>query len=246
MNEVQVLRRAPSPGPAMRARPFRSAADRRSRIDNLLSPAEQEELTGIATVLDYRRPGIAIFAEGEDAHFLFAADKGTVRISRHDANGNRQILSFLWHGDIFGLSENGRYINSADTVNPAIIYRFPLQRLRRLLAGKPGLQLHLLTKAVHDLRAAQRQVLVLGQLNVPQRLVLFLHDLTQHRDIYDRTAGRLSLGIGRLDIADYLGTSPEHVARAFRALEQQRILKRRGPRTVDILRPEALDVLTSR
>ncbi len=236
MNNVKVLRRAaPGTRPVIRARPFDASADRRSRIDNLLSPDEQAKLAAITTVLEYQRAGIAIYSAGEDAHFLYAIDKGFVASSRHDEEGRRQILAFMWHGDLFGLAEHGRYVNSAATASPATIYRFPLQRLRRLLAAEPRIQLHLLTKALHDLRLAQRQIVVLGQFHIYRRLASMVFDFSQHPEIFDAKTHRLVLSLTRDDIADYLGSSPEHVARAFSLLERDRVLRRITPRVIEIL-----------
>jgi CRP-like cAMP-binding protein len=236
MNDVTVLQQGrPGTNPVVRARPFDAVSDRRSRIDNLLSPQEQAELAGIGTVLEYRRGGVAIFSAGEDAHFLYAIDKGFVRVSRHDEDGHRQIIAFMWHGDLFGIAEHGRYANSAETASAATIYRFPLQKLRRLMEREPRLQVHLLTKALHELRAAQRQIVVLGQLEASRRLASLIQDFSQHREIYDPKTCRLALSLSRQDIADYLGTSPENVARAFNALEGTRVLRRVTPRIVEIL-----------
>lgn len=235
VNDVKVIRRAgPGKGPVVRARPFDAGADRRSRIDNLLSSEEQAKLASIATVLEYKRAGIAIFSQGEDAHFLYAVDKGFVKSSRHDEEGHRQILAFMWHGDLFGIAEHGHYVNTAETASPATIYRFPLQRLRRLLNAEPQLQIHLLTKALHDLRLAQRQIVALGQFHIYRRLASLVFDFSQHPEIYDAKTHRLALSLSRTDIADYLGTSPELVARAFSLLERDGILRRLTPRIIEI------------
>lgn len=45
-----------------------------------------------------------------DAHFLYAVGEGVMRISSHQEDGDRQILAFMWPGDLFGLAENGRYM----------------------------------------------------------------------------------------------------------------------------------------
>jgi CRP/FNR family transcriptional regulator, anaerobic regulatory protein len=233
-------------GPTLRARPFSAAADRSSRIDNLLSRDEQAELAKLATVLDYRRAGIAIFSEGEDAHFLYAIDRGVIRVSRHNDDGSRQVLAFMWQGDLVGLAERGRYVNSADTAGPARLYRFPLQKLRQLLLREPRLRLHMLTKAVHDLRSAQRQIVVLGQLSVPRRLATFLHDFAQHSEVSDARNRCLTLSVSRFDIADYLGTSAENVTRAFSILERDGFVRRRTSRVIEILNMRELGSFHSR
>jgi len=213
---------------------------RRPLLDNLLSPTEQAELARIATVLTYQASGITIFSEGEDAHFLYLVDDGVVRLSRHLPDGARQVLSFMWPGDLLGLAETGRYVNSAETITPATLFRFPLDRLQSLLLSQPLLQLHLLIKAAHELRNAQRQVIILGQMSNVRRLASFLLDCRQHLELFDSKTQMLRLPMSRFDIADYLGTSPESLARTFARLEQDGFVERVSPRSVRLCDADAL------
>lgn len=220
--------------PKIKARPFCIDVDDSTRVHDLLTPSQQAQLTRIATVLDYRAGNTTIFSEGEDAHFLYAIDRGAVRISRHLEDGGRQVLAFLWPGDVFGLAERGHYVNAAETLTPAILYRFPLQKLRSLLLRDAQLQLHLLVKAAHALRTAQRQIIMLGRQDTYRRLASFLLDLSQHVAFHDKSPANLSLLMSRLDIADYLGTSSETVTRAFTRLEHDGVITRSSPRSLRI------------
>jgi len=226
--------------PKIIASEFCATEPRRPVLGNLLSPAEQAELAEIATVLTYQAGGAVIFTEGEDAHFIHLIDEGVVRISRDLPDGTRQVLGFMWPGDMLGLMEAGRYVNSAETLTPATLFRLPLDRLQRLLLRKPLLQLHILKKAAHELRKAQRQLIVLGQLNNRRRLASFILDCRQHVAFFDSAARQLRLPMSRFDIADYLGISPESVARAFAALEQYGFVRRSSPRTIELVDADGL------
>jgi len=229
-------KRAKARLPKVIAREFCATGDqRRSPLGNILSPGEQTELARIATILEYQAGGVAIFSEGEDTHFLYLLDEGVVRISCHLPDGSRQVLGFMWPGDLFGLAEEGRYVNTAESLTPATIFRFPLERLRGLLHREPILQLHLLTKAAHELRRAERQIIILGQLYNVKRLASFVLDCRQHIGFFDSQARVLHLPMSRFDIADYLGTSPESIARAFAILEHKGFLRRISPRSVKLL-----------
>ena len=221
--------------PEIRARPFDRISDRPSGIENLLSPKEQQELRSIATVLDYRRGGITIFSEGEDAHFVYAIDEGVVRISRHAENGQRQILAFMVPGDLFGLPQDGIYVNTVEVVCPARIYRFPWQRLREIMVREPQLQLNLLVRVAYDLRQAQRQIMILGQQSTYQRLAIFLLEFLRYPEFYDAKRSRLSLPINRFDLADYLGIARETVARGFARLEREGLARRLKSGSIEIL-----------
>ena len=159
MNPVK--KRPARTAPEIRARIFDRVTDRPSQIENLLSPKEQDRLREIATVLEYRRGGLTIFSEGEDAHFVYAIDEGVVRVSRHAENGQRQILAFMVPGDLFGIPDAGIYANTAETVSAVRLYRFPWQQLFRIMMEEPQLQLNLLVRVAYDLRQAQRQIIIL-------------------------------------------------------------------------------------
>ena len=226
--------------PEIRARPFDKRADRPSRIENLLSPKEQRDLREIATVLDYRRGGLTIFSEGEDAHFVYAIDEGVVRISRHAENGQRQILAFMVPGDLFGIPDGGAYCNTAEAVSPARIYRFPWLRLKEIMLKEPQLQLNMLVRVAYDLRQAQRQIMILGQQSTYQRLAAFLLDFLRHPEFFNEANAQLNLPINRFDLADYLGIARETAARAFARLEREGLARRLRSGLIEILDVDGL------
>lgn len=220
--------------PEIRARLIDRTRDLPSQIENLLSRKEQVEFRKIATVLDYGRAGATVFAEGEDAHFVYSVAAGVVRISRHSDGGRRQVLALMLPGDLFGLPDAGIYVNSAEVTCPSTLYRIPWAELRKLLAREPAMQLNLLNKVAFDLREAQRRIMVLGQQNTYQRLASLLLDFALHPAFFDKTLAQVTLPLSRFDIADYLGTAPETVARGFLRLEREGLVRRVTTRVVEV------------
>lgn len=218
----------------VRARPFRGDLDGGSAVHKLLTPSEQHELERIATVLEYRAANTTIYSEDEDAHFVYVIDKGIIRITRHSEQGDRQVMAFLWPGDLFGLSDRGHYVNTAETLTPATLLRFPLQRLQSLLLRETQLQLHLLVKAANVLRETQHQIIVLGRQDSLSRVASFLLDLSHHVAFHDNAPTNLRLPMSRVDIADYLGISSETVTRALSKLEDDGLITRFSPRALRI------------
>ncbi|HEX4269869.1 MAG TPA: Crp/Fnr family transcriptional regulator [Rhizomicrobium sp.] len=243
--------KSPSPSrsklrlPEMRARPFDRKTDAPSRIENLLPRRQQARLQAIATVLDYQRGNNTIFSEGEDAHFIYAVTAGVVRISRYTESGRRQILALMLPGDVFGIPEAGIYVNSAETVCPATLYRVPWQRLHEMMLEEPEMQVSLLMRVAFDLRQAQRRIVMLGQHNIIQRLASFLLELSQHPDFYNRRSRRLEVPLSRPDLGDYLGAAAETVARALSSLERTRVIRRISPRVLEIPDIDRLRQITS-
>ena len=228
--------------PEIRARSFDSPAGT-AAIPNLLSADHQSLLKGIATLVEWGNGKGAVFTEGEDASFIYTVASGMVRISRHTESGRRQVLNFVLPGGVFGFPENGIYANSAKPVGDVVLYRLPWNRLTELLQREPQLQSTFMTRLVFDLQRAQSHLLVLGQQNVSQRIASFLLDLMQHEDFYNAGANVLLLPVSRFDLADYLGTAPETVARALARLESDKILVRLSSRQISIPQPQRLSAL---
>ena len=229
--------------PEIRARSFDQPAAQGAPLANLLSRDEQERLQSIATIVDCRRGGSHLYTEGEPARFVYFIDEGIVRTSRCAENGHRQILSFRAPGDLFGLPDSGRYVNSAETVCPARLYRLPWQRLQQMLLAEPQLQLIVLEKLSYDFRQAQARIMSLGQQNTYQRLASFILEFIQLAQFYDEKQSRLKLPVNRFDLADYIGTAPESAARAFARLESDGLVRRITSRTLEIRDVEGLKAL---
>ncbi|NII11283.1 Crp/Fnr family transcriptional regulator [Oleiagrimonas sp. C23AA] len=215
-------------------------ADEGGRLDAVLSAEDLRRLEGIASVLELPARNRLIYDQGQAAEALYFIQRGMVATSVHDGDGSRQILGFLRSGDLFGLAEQGRYISAARTLTPARLFCLPLAPLQKLLLTDARLQLHFLTKAAHDLRMAQRQMIVLGRHSVHRRLAAFLLEFLRHDDIYDAAEQRIRLPMSRTDMADYLATTPESVARAFAAMEREGWIRRYGPKSIQVLDLPAL------
>jgi len=221
-------------GPEIRARSL-DKADAATAVANLLAAEEQELLRSQATLLHFSRAEETLFSEGEVAEFVYFVAQGIVRISRCAENGHRQILAFRGSGDVFGIPDGGRYVNSAETVSAARIYRLSWTRMLELMQRNPRLQHNLLTKVAYDYRQAESRIMMLGLQNTYQRLASFILELICLPGWFDERRRQLRLPVNRFDLAGYLGTSPESTSRAFARLESEHLLKRVDSRTLEIL-----------
>ena len=227
--------RSSGPNLKIRARPIAGANVQPGAVRNLLSREQQERLLHNATTLAYRRSGSTVFSEGEAAGFIYFIDEGVIRMSRCAENGRRQILAFRVPGDLLGRPENGRYVNSAETVGPARLYRIAWLRMQQLMQADPQLQLHFLIKVADDFRQAEHRIMTLGQQNTCQRLASFILDLMVLPEFFDEKRSLLKLPVNRFDLADYLGTVTKSSERAFARLESEGLIRRVASRTIEVL-----------
>lgn len=115
-----------------------------------------------------------------------------------------------------------------------------MRELRLLLVKDAQLQLLFLTKAAHELRKAQRQMIVLGQYDPRRRLSSFLMEFLSRNEYYDPDTSIVSLPMSRRHIADYLALTQESVSRALAKMEADGLIRRLTPRIIRLedLRPE--------
>lgn len=199
-----------------------------------LSDADSAALTNFSKQVDIKSPKTILFDQGEEARKLYLLTSGIVRVSRILPDGERHVIAFHWPGDLFGMEENGHYLNHAETVTPSRVYEFSANRLYEFLLAHPQVQQAMLVKAVLSLRTAQRQLILVGRLDVLRAMAAFLVDCTEHKDYFNNQTSTLILPMSRYDIADYLGTATESVTRAMTRLEAEGLIRRTTPRELRI------------
>ncbi|HKC55434.1 MAG TPA: hypothetical protein VKC35_04900 [Vicinamibacterales bacterium] len=102
---------------------------------------------------------------------------------------------------MFGLAENGRYVNSVQTVTPTTCFKIPVSALTEMFVRDGELELQFLFKMTHELREAQRQQIILTHRDARIRVAMFLRTLQRRHD----DSSHIELAMSRLDIARFLG-----------------------------------------
>jgi CRP-like cAMP-binding protein len=143
-------------GPAIHAiHPWVPRNQEKSVRHQLLSDHERAQLAKIATIVRFNK-GELIYQEGDAADAAFNIVSGVVAAFRI-VNEAEHVLSFLYTGDLFGLSEEGRYSNSTEAATAVVAYKMPLPAVRRILDNNAGLDVEVIIKLCEELREAQRQ-----------------------------------------------------------------------------------------
>lgn len=199
-----------------------------------LSVDERAELRRFGQAISFETAKSQIYTTGEKATYLYLLTDGVVEAYRTLPNGERQIVAFYWPGDMLGLAEEGAYVNSVDALTKCAVYRFRIDGMDNFLISHPLIEHKFFVKAVHDLRNTQRQLIMMGRLDVLRRLAAFLVDCSAHANYFDSRRKVLTLPMARYDIADYIGTSPEVVTRGLGRLERMGLIHRLSPRDLEL------------
>jgi len=214
--------------PMLRAASFGRGDKARVQI---LTSKQQTELGRISTEIAFRR-GVTIYEADSPADWVFIVKEGVGKAFQDLSNGSQRVFAFLSAGDVFGLAQDGRYVNSVKAVTPVVCFRIPIGELMDVFLGDSGLELQFLVKMTHELREAQRQQIILTRHQAHARVAMFLRML-QRRDVNE--SSRIELPMTRQDIAGYLGLSGEAVSRAVARLSRDGIVAFRGRHVAEIL-----------
>jgi CRP-like cAMP-binding protein len=230
-------------GPAIRAiDPWLPATSSPGRMRQLLSDDERARLASIASIVRFKK-GALICREGDGTEAVFNITIGVVKTYKTAPDGSKHIAEFLFPGDLFGLSQEGQYANSAKAVTAVTAYVLPISSLRTHLAKEADLAFHMVSKLYQGLREAQRHAFLLANRHARSRVLMFLQFLERLQAAKGEPTNEIYLPMDRSDIAEYLAISPPAVSRAFRSLSADGIIASRDRRHVRILERQTLEAL---
>ena len=222
-------------GPAIRAvDPWVPGNRRHRRSRQLLGDGERARLAGISSVLHLKK-GAEIYREGDNADAIFNIISGVVKVYTQGPGNDELVRAFLFSEDLFGLAEEGRYVNSAKAVTPVTAYRVPIAALRSQFSADAALEFHVIAKLCHELRQAQRHAFVLASKHTVAKLTLFLQMLEQLELAKGGPVNEIYLPMSRSEIAEYVGATLPAISRAFRTLTTRGVLQVRNRQHVKII-----------
>ena len=166
--------------------------------------------------------GETIFSEGDPADYAYQIVSGTVRLSKHMADGRRQIAQFLFPGNFFSFMDLTEHSFTAEAVNDAVLVCYPLRQIERLEEERASLRKHFSAMLSRRVKDIQNHLVMLGRQTAKERLASFLIVIIEHS--HCKNGGTIEVAMSRQDMADYLGLTIETVCRVLSAMKKQGIL----------------------
>lgn len=167
---------------------------------------------------------VTIFREGDAIEHIYSVSSGAVKLYKLLSDGRRQVIGFLFPGDLFGLGLDGQYAYTAETVTTTQLCRFIYRKLEGVLDETPRLERRLFAMTLRTLAAAQEQMLLLGRKTASEKVATFLLRLSRRNLDQGQPASPVALPMSRADIADHLGLTIETVSRTFTQLKRDGII----------------------
>jgi CRP/FNR family nitrogen fixation transcriptional regulator len=162
-----------------------------------------------------------IFGEEEPADFVYKVMSGVARTFRILGDGRRQIASFHFAGDLFGLAGGTAHFNSAEAVTDCEIALARRSLVERAASQNPVVGHALWRLAASGLQRAEEHVMLLGRRSAGERVGAFLLEMAARNQGGEAA---VDLAMSRTDIADYLGLTIETVSRTLSEMERRRVI----------------------
>ena len=180
-----------------------------------------------------------IYGEGEAAEFVYTVVSGVVRTHRVLDDGRRQISSFHFPGDVFGLEMSDEHQSSAEAVTSCEIGLVKRSMLDRMTNENTACARELWALASRELSHARSHLMLLGRKTAVERVASFLIELGAR----DSDDDAVKIPMSRSDIADYLGLTIETVSRTLTQLERDGAIELPNCRQIVLCNRAALDRL---
>lgn len=216
---------------------------------NQASIAACLEASGFAVSIRSLRARISLFIEDESTDRVHELLSGVVSLSRTLPDARRQVVGFVFPGEIFTPSGLAFHTSdapfcTAETLTPVKVALYRRSHLDDLLHERPDMTRSLLAASRRSLFRAQGQMLLLGRMSAIERLASFLLMMAEQQDVTGPTP--LHLPMSRRDIADYLGIRIETVSRGFARFQASGLIKSETRTTLRIMNRDRLLELAGR
>lgn len=187
---------------------------------------ERDELAALDRIRKsiHLRADATLLYEGDPADSIFTITSGLLRHVKLLADGRRQVVRFAVPGEYFGFHAAGSYGYGVEAVTASIVCQFPRAALEQLCARHPGVQRQLFALACRELDRQLGHVILLGRTSIAERVAAFLLAWGPREEEGEPPAHTLVLPMRRADIADYLGTTVETVARTLTQFKHEHLI----------------------
>jgi len=183
--------------------------------------------------------GQTLFREGDRADYVYEVVSGVMRSTRVLENGQRQVISFGYPGDVIGFPRNGRYHTECDVISAGTVKMYRRDALHSC-ATDVGLHKFLTEAALEEIALMQDHFLMLGRKTAKEKLASFLIALMNRAGTSLGEYKIIKLPMSRSDIADFLGLTTETVSRTVSEFRHKNIIALDDAHTVIVLKRDEL------
>lgn len=198
-----------------------------------LTPSENAALQRLEERERALRRGGTLVRENDRAGEMFVLRKGTMMTSVLLDDGSRQILRFLFPGDMLAVSSLV-YREAPETITAltdCVVCPFERSAMSRLITEHPRLAALILVYNQIERAALTDRLAALGRTSAKARVAAVLLEMRNRLRMMDKSIrDSFVLGLTQEEIGDATGLTAVHVNRMLRQLEEEKLIAREGGR----------------
>jgi len=175
--------------------------------------------------------GTILFQCGDAYRGFYLLVEGGVHVYRLSPEGRMLVLHVIRPGEsfaevpLFEMGDGDTYPATAETLSDSTLLFFPADAFLSFVDAHPRSALHMLGQLAGRLRSAVRQLDAVSLQDVQERLARYLVEQVPTVPDAPDTAPTVELDIPKSVLAAELGTVPETLSRALRALEEEALIR---------------------
>lgn len=190
---------------------------------------------GIAGYLEKKttfqcKEGQQFILEGAPVSGLYFIYDGCVKVFKHTANTDSQIIRFSKNGEVVGhrgFGTNYVYDISASALSNTVLCHFATDMLIEMLHECPPMMFDFMLFYADQLQKSEANAKRFAKMSVREKVINGLLFIKQK---FGQTDGMFNIILSRKDIADFAGTSQEQVIRVISSLKKEGLLSSTGKR----------------
>ena len=172
--------------------------------------------------------GTMLLAEGAHSAHLYTLLSGLAFRYKTLPDGRRQILNYLFPGDLLGLQGSviGEMDHSIEALSPVVLCVFQRDKLPGLYQNHPGLAFDITWLASREERMLDDHLLSIGRRTALERaayLIAFMHQRASAT--VPRNGKPLVIPIAQQHVADTLGLSIVHTNKTLKKLSARKLIR---------------------
>lgn len=172
-----------------------------------------------------------IFNENDVYVGFYVLLKGTVKVYKISSKGKESVVHIIKPLTAFAdipLFEGGNYPVSAEALEESLALLIPKEQFLELIHNEPEISLKMLAGFAKRLKSLINQLEDISSNEVPNRLAKYLLREIKISGTENLPEPFIKLSVPKSTVASYIGTITETLSRAFKKLQNEKIIRVSG------------------
>lgn len=170
-----------------------------------------------------------IYSQAELNEYVYFIQKGRVRLSSFDKEGNEKSIVIVSEGNIFGevsAKEKIPAIVTATAVTDCTLLCMPSELFATKVTASPVLSEKLILELMQMVRILMGHIRDISFMDATERVITYLFKLSTNYGVDTPQGRKITIRFTHQEMADLTGTSRVTVSKIMKALDKAKLIKK--------------------